>query len=87
VVVRRRWFRGEVEDLSKEDSDFDVDYDWPSRYPVVEVTIDGNRILACSRVQVDANANGPMIVPTGNGSPGGTCTFTFRVAPPPGGGR
>lgn len=83
VVVRRSWFRDEIENLRQRDSKFDVDYERPRRYPLVEVTIDGNRILACGRMQVDANANGPMIVPTGNGSPGGTCTFTFRVAPEP----
>ncbi|MEH2603480.1 hypothetical protein V1277_002857 [Bradyrhizobium sp. AZCC 1588] len=83
VVVRRSWFRDEIENLRQRDSKFDVDYDRKRRYPLVEVTIDGNRILACSRMQVDANANGPMITPTGNGSPGGTCTFTFRVAPEP----
>jgi hypothetical protein len=83
VVVRRSWFRDEIENLRQRDSKFDVDYERPRRYPLVEVTIDGNRILACSRMQLDANANGPAIVPTGNGSPGGTCTFTFRVAPEP----
>jgi hypothetical protein len=80
VVVRRGWFEDEV---ATEDSKFDVDFDRPQRYATVEIEILGDLILDCKGQQVAANSFGPKIVPTGNCTPGGTCHFSFRVAPEP----
>jgi hypothetical protein len=81
VIVRRNWFRDEIEDVRREDSKFDVDYGRPNRYPHVTVEIDGHRMRDCAEQPVDADSCGPEIVPTGNGTPGGICRFTFHVAP------
>jgi hypothetical protein len=80
VVARRGWF---VDEVATEDSKFDVDFDRPQRYATVEVEILGDLMLDCKHQPVAAHSFGPKIVPTGNGTPGGTCHFSFRVAPEP----
>jgi hypothetical protein len=82
IIVRRSWFNDEI---SFSDSDhpskFNVDVAKPDRYPVVEIEVHGDRILDCRGIPIDGNSVGPCIVPTGNGTPGGTCRAVFRVAP------
>ncbi|MEA2942692.1 MAG: hypothetical protein QOD09_3221 [Bradyrhizobium sp.] len=85
VVVRRDWVNGEIS-IDANDADrstkFEAGARRPEWYPRVEVEIFGDLILDCRGQPVDANSVGPRIVPTGNGTPGGTCRLTFRVVPP-----
>jgi len=90
VVVRRDWVNGEIS-IDAADADrstrFEAGAKRPEWYPRVEVEIFGDLMLDCRGQPVDANAVGPTIVPTGNGTPGGTCRFTFRVVPPSAGNK
>jgi hypothetical protein len=49
----------------------------------VEIEVRGDYITDCNGQQVDANARGPNVAPSGNGSPGGSLLSTFRVEPKP----
>ena len=49
----------------------------------VEIEVRGDYITDCNGQQVDANTRGMTVVPSGNGTPGGSLVSTFRVEPKP----
>jgi len=49
----------------------------------VEVEIRGDLIVDCNQQSVDASARGAAGIPSGNGSPGGSFTSSFRVEQKP----
>jgi len=79
VVVDGDWVWHEIQgNKSAFQVPNNVDY-----YPFLEIEIYGDLILDCRGQPVDANSFGPDIVPSGNGTPGGTCRTVFRVSPKP----
>jgi hypothetical protein len=79
IVVDGDWIWHEIQgNKSAFQVPNNVDY-----YPFLEIEIYGDLILDCRGQPVDANSFGPDIVPTGNGTPGGTCRTVFRVGPRP----
>jgi hypothetical protein len=79
IVVHQDWVYDEI---AGNKSEFRVD-EGRDYYPVLEIEIFGDLLEDCRKVTVDADSAGPAIVPTGNGSPGGTCRSVFRVTPKP----
>jgi hypothetical protein len=79
IVVHQDWVYDEI---AGNKSEFRVDDD-REYYPFLEIEIFGDLLEDCRNVRVDANSDGPAIVPTGNGTPGGTCRSVFRVTPKP----
>lgn len=79
VVVHQDWVYDEI---AGNKSEFRVD-EGRDYYPVLEIEIFGDMLEDCRKVTVDADSAGPAIIPTGNGTPGGTCRSVFRVTPKP----
>jgi hypothetical protein len=79
VVVHQDWIYDEI---AGNKSEFRVDED-RDYYPFLEFEIFGDLLEDCRNVTVDADSAGPAIIPTGNGTPGGTCRSVFRVTPKP----
>jgi hypothetical protein len=79
LVANWDWWDDEIRSRN---SEFKGDWDRPAGYPVVDIDIDGSRILDCRGQPVAAAAFGPGITPTGLGYPGGLCRSSFRVTPP-----
>jgi hypothetical protein len=75
VKVKPRWIRDE---LDRDDESWLTE-----RQFEVEVTIMGDTILDCHDHGIDANVRGKTVVPSGNGTPGGTFVSSFRVSPKP----
>jgi hypothetical protein len=80
VVVDRDWAKDEIALKSRR---FKFDPDKPEFLPFLEIEIHGELILDCRGQPIDANSVGPLILPTGNGTPGGVCRTVFRVHPRP----
>ena len=79
IVVHHDWVHDEI---IGNKSEFRVEDD-RDYYPFLEIEIFGDLIEDCRGVTVDANTAGNAVIPTGNGTPGGTCRTVFRVTPKP----
>jgi hypothetical protein len=79
VVVHYDWVYDEIVGNK---SEFRVEDD-RTYYPFIEIEIFGDLIEDCRGVPIDANTAGRAVIPSGNGTPGGTCRTVFRVTPKP----
>jgi hypothetical protein len=79
IFVHHDWVYDEI--LGNK-SEFRVEDD-RNYFPFIEIEIFGDLIEDCRGVTVDASTAGSAVVPTGNGTPGGTCRTVFRVTPKP----
>jgi len=80
VLVAREWVKDEIRLKTRQ---FKFDPEESEFLPFLEIEIHGELILDCRGQPIDANSVGPLILPTGNGTPGGICRTVFRVHPRP----